>query len=155
MALVLFKDIISKDPTLRSANIKVDSAGTSAGRGSATSEAIQVMREYGVDLRGHRSKPVDNRLVRWSDPILVMQAGHKETISSRFPRAADKIYTLSEYVGDGEDVLDPFGGRIDLYRECAASLQALLIKVADKLKNLTVRCLMAPTFPAYANHAQQ
>ncbi len=59
MALVLFRDMVGKDRSLRSAGIEADSAGTNPVYFAATPEAIGVMHEYGLDLTGHASKPMD------------------------------------------------------------------------------------------------
>lgn len=134
MALVLFRDMVCKDRSLRSAGIEADSAGTNPVYFAATQEAIRVMHEYGLDLTGHASKPLDSRLVDWADLILVKELWHKRMVLSRFPETVKKTHLLSEYVGEKGDVSDPYGSGIEAYRECAAKLQELLTKMAEKLK---------------------
>lgn len=135
MAQALFQDMVGKEPFLRSAGIELDSAGTSAWKSSpASPAAIQVMREYGLDLGGFQAKPLDNMLIRWADLLLVMEEGHKAEVIARFPEAASKTHTLSEYVGEAGDVPDPIGYGVEVYRGCAALLQSLLIQAAERLK---------------------
>jgi len=64
-----------------------------------------------------------------------MEITHKQKVASIFPTAAKKIHMLSEYVGEEADVPDPYKCGIEVYRQCAAFLQFLLNKLADKLKN--------------------
>ena len=135
MAHFLFEDIISKDPVLNLAGIEVDSAGTNVGQTTAEPEAIQVMREYDINLSGFKSKSLDRRLVDWADLILVMDAGHKQTVVAHFPASTNKTHVLSEYVQGNGDIHAPIFGGIEAYRECAAHIQSLLRKVADTLKS--------------------
>ena len=142
MAKVLFEDMVKKAliNSLSSLfhkggkrGINVDSAGTSPVYSSSTQEAIEVMREYGLDLTTHRSKEIDASLVAWADLILVMENWHKQRTISRYPEAMGKTFVLSEYVDEIGDVSDPYGGDIREYRSCASRLQELLVKVIAKL----------------------
>ncbi len=135
MAHLLFEDMIGKDHTLRSAGIEVDSAGTNAGRTAAEPEAIEVMREHGIDLSRFQSKSLDKRLVDWANLVLVMDAGHKQMVVSHFPQSVEKTYVLAEYVRDGGDIPAPIFGGIEAYRECAVLIQSLLSKVVETLKS--------------------
>jgi len=134
MAQVLFRETVAKDPLFRSAGIQVDSAGAIAGGAPATPEAIQVMRDYGLDLSGHRSKFLVGRLIKWADLILVMTARQKQVVVSRYPTVAGKTHVLSEYVGEEEDVPDPAGFGVGAYQSCAAVLSSLLSKLAERLR---------------------
>ena len=134
MAQVLFQDIVNSDPELADAGIEADSAGTDPAFDNATAEAIEAMRGYGLDLTGHRSKPVSGRLVEWADLILVMEPWHQMHVASLFPAAKGKTHLLTEYAGGRGIVADPYGSGIEVYVERAALLHALLLKVADRLK---------------------
>jgi len=135
MAQVMFRELVSNDPSLRLAGIEVESAGTGVGLDAATPEAIEVMNEYGLDLNSHHPKNVDSSLADWADLVLVMESGHKQQVISRFPEAAKKTHLLSEYVGESGDVPDPYLRGIAIYRKCAATLQSLLNKLAEKLRS--------------------
>jgi len=134
MARVLFEEMVTKDPSLRSAGIEVDCAGAIAGGSPATPEAIQLMCDYGLDLSGHQSKLVFGRLVKWADLILVMQTRQKQVVVSRYRGAAEKTYVLTEYVGEKGEVPDPIGCGIGAYENCAALLSSLLSKLAEMLR---------------------
>lgn len=135
MAKLLFEEMVSKDPSLRSVGAEVDSAGIIGGGSQAMQEAIDVMNEHGLDLTSHQSKPLDGRLVDWADIVLVMEHEHKQGVMIRVPKAVEKTYLLSEYVGESGDVPDPYRKSISKYRECAALLQSLLGGLIEKLKN--------------------
>jgi len=135
MAQVIFKKLVSNDPSLLSAGIEVDSAGTGVGLDSATPEAIECMAEYGLNLNGHQPKSITSDLVQWADLILVMESRHKDMVLSRFPQAEKKTRLLSEYVGESGGVPDPYLQGIEIYQKCAATLQSLLKKLAEKLRS--------------------
>ena len=135
MAELLFEAMISKDRSLQRAGIQVDSAGTYAVLDAATPEAIAVMAEYGLNLNGHQPRSVDSILADWANLVLVMETRHKQEVVSQFPKAVTKTHLLSEYVGENGDVPDPYGSGIVVYRNCAARLEFLLNKLADKLKS--------------------
>lgn len=134
MARALFEDIVRGDAELADAGIEVDSAGTDPAFDNATPEAIAAMRGYGLDLTGHRSKAVSERLVQWADLILVMEPWQQMHISSLFPAAGGKTHLLVEYAGGRGSVSDPYGSDADTYRRCAALLRSLLLEVAGRLK---------------------
>ena len=114
-------------------DVRVESAGVFATEGEgSSSEAIIVMKKYGVDMLSHHSQPINTELLEKSDLILTMTEGHKMLLSEY---AGDKTYTLSEYEGEEGDIPDPFGGDVEEYEECAERLNVLLKKLAEKLKN--------------------
>ncbi|HUU64175.1 MAG TPA: low molecular weight protein arginine phosphatase [Dehalococcoidia bacterium] len=135
MAQVIFKKLVNNDPSLLSACIEVDSAGTGIGLDSATPEAIECMAEYGLNLNSHQPKSITSDLVQWADLVLVMESRHRDMVLSRFPNAAKKTHLLSEYVGESGDVPDPYLQGIEIYQKCAATLQSLLKNLAEKLKS--------------------
>jgi protein-tyrosine-phosphatase len=133
MAQVIFRKLVSNDPSLQSAGIEVESAGTGVGLDYATPEAIECMAEYGLNLNGHQPKSITSHLVQWADLVLVMESRHRDMLLSRFPQAGKKTHLLSEYVGESGDVPDPYLQGIEIYRKCAATLQSMLKNLAEKL----------------------
>ncbi len=114
---------------------EVASAGTGTYSGiPATREAQSVAAEMGLDLSGHSSRPVDADMVSKNDLILAMEGFHRDFILRNFPAAAGKIFTLGEFAGTGEEIPDPYGGGLQLYRACARKLDALLIMALARLK---------------------
>ncbi len=111
--------------------IVVMSAGINAAPGSrAAPEAIQTLEERGLDLAQHESQPLSDRVVRFADVILTMTRGHREAILSQWPDAEPRVHPIS---GGRNDVADPIGGPLELYRRCAEQLDAYLENWIDKL----------------------
>lgn len=102
----------------------VVSAGISAMTGGRpTSEAVEVMAQRGLDLSGHESQPVTERLVRQADLILAMTRSHRDAIAAQWPAAANRTQVLCR---NGADVADPIGGSRELYDRCADQIDEQL-----------------------------
>lgn len=115
--------------------VNVRSAGVFAMDGSDASEnTIAVLKEKGIDIE-HRSSPLTEELVDWATYILTMTESHKQLVCAEFPDAANKTYTLSEFVlNRQEDVMDPFGGSLEIYRLTREDLNQKIEKLVDKLR---------------------
>jgi protein-tyrosine phosphatase len=99
---------------------RVLSAGIAAMMGGeAAAEAVDIARELGADLSGHRSRPLTRELLAQADHIIVMTAGHLRALSGHCPPGASAPRLLS---GEGHDVPDPIGGPPEVYRECAREI---------------------------------
>jgi protein-tyrosine phosphatase len=104
--------------------ILVMSAGTSAMMGSrATPEAVEVLRNWGLNLTEHESQPVTSQLVRHADVIWTMTRSHRQALVSQWPEAAARASVLSR---SGGDISDPIGGTQDLYFRCAEQIKSEL-----------------------------
>ena len=111
----------------RTHEFRAASAGvwTMDGR-PATDRAIMVMAELGIDIRGHRSRLLTERIVENAALILTMTHSHAEAIRAEFPEHKNRVYLLSEMVGYGYDILDPVGGSLLDYEETAQEIEALI-----------------------------
>lgn len=129
MAAAIMNDIAIKNDL----DILIESAGIFAYIGQkASSEAIQAMKEMNIDLSSHRSKPLTDELINKADIILTMTKAHKQLIEQMAP---DKVFTLSEYAdGTQRDIIDPFGGDIEEYRQTATEIYGALTDTAEKLQ---------------------
>lgn len=102
----------------------VMSAGIAAMMGGrAANEAIDVLKEQGLDLSGHESQPLGDRLVRFADHIFTMTRGHREAILAQWPDAEPRTRLLCR---DQRDISDPIGGPAELYRRCAEQIDEQL-----------------------------
>jgi protein-tyrosine-phosphatase len=145
MAEVLFKDLLEKEGEVLG-DIKVMSAGTYANTGdTATYQALEVMEEKGLSLKEHRAGLLTKALLEEADLILTMTIHHKGAILQMAPEMEDKVFTLKEYVNNGNDmrdinISDPFGQSIEVYRNSAQeileNLKKLLIKLKKELKEI-------------------
>lgn len=140
MAEAMLKNMLTK-AGLR--GIKVASAGTAVfWRQGASQQAIEVMRERGIDLLQHSSRPVKREDLIDADLILTMTVAHKSMVVGMVPDVADKVFTLTEYTAgterargeDAADIPDPFGGTVAEYRDCADRIHAALETLVKKIK---------------------
>jgi protein-tyrosine-phosphatase/tRNA A37 threonylcarbamoyladenosine synthetase subunit TsaC/SUA5/YrdC len=96
------------------------SAGTAAwGGGAATPEAADVAAEFGVDLRGHQSRPVNPQLLLAADDVIVMTQGHAAALVHQYGEYAPPVRLLC----DDADLEDPIGASLDVYRACAETIR--------------------------------
>ena len=116
---------------------EVSSAGVSAFKGQpASPHAITVMGESGLCLLSHRASYVCGESLKDAALVLTMTAGHRAVLLHDYPEVSGKVFTLAEYVGDSQDVADPFGGSVEEYRACATQIRNLLELAAKKLAAL-------------------
>ena len=96
------------------------SVGLYAGRGSPASDlSIEVMRELGIDLAQHRSKPLTSELVNSADLIVTMTEGHRFQLLQDFPSVGNKVCLIKSF-GTSKvpaDITDPFGGSLKIYQK--------------------------------------
>ena len=139
MAEVLFDNYLKK---IRSdwSEWQIESAGTWALDGKPASKNSQlVMARRGLDIRGHRSRTVTAEMITGSDLVLTMESGHKEALQQEFPSAAERIFLLTEMVGDTESVNDPYGGPVKEYEETARLIDEIIEKGIDRILHLVGR----------------
>ena len=104
---------------LAARGVVVESAGTAGGWGGAAAEAIEVMRQRGIDLSQHRSQILTADLVQSADYVYAMTQGHRRAVVELAPQAADRVALA---LGD-EDLADPIGGTVAEYEACAQALE--------------------------------
>jgi protein-tyrosine-phosphatase len=136
---------------------EVGSSGTWAIEGSpATSEAIRVMRELGINLRDHRSRHLTREQLHWADLVVAMTSVQVREIGDVAPEVLPKVRLLKELseidtgldgtdppgrlrallagvrpqARRGLDVDDPIGLGPGAYRRCVNELQAGVAVIA-------------------------
>jgi protein-tyrosine phosphatase len=117
---------------LEGKGVTVMSAGIAAAPGCPpTSEAVQAMREHGLDLTRHEAQPLTEKLVRDADVILAMTQSHMQSIVERWPNAADRACLL---LPERCDLVDPIGQPVGAYRQCAAQIAEAVKHHAAKIR---------------------
>ena len=115
-----------------------ESAGVGAWDGSpASAEAVEAMREIGVDLSPHRSRALTRAMVDGAEIVLAMTAGHRREIARRFPDAEKKTVLVRSFgLGAVQDVADPVGLPVEAYRhtrdELVQALGDFLLQLAER-----------------------
>jgi protein-tyrosine-phosphatase len=111
----------------RDGEFRVRSAGTWAVAGApASTPAVQVMDERGVEIGDHRTHDLIAEDVESADLILTMTEGHAQAVRRSWPQHERKVHLLSEMVGRRYDIEDPYGSSIEVYRACADEIEALI-----------------------------
>lgn len=109
---------------LTAAGFEIASAGMAAAEGDPASiEAVEVAQSFGADLSGHRSQPLNMELVDRADHLLTMTTGHLRMLQSLRLPVGPEPQLLSIH---GDDVSDPIGGPLEMYRACAEQIRRCL-----------------------------
>ncbi|MEO2015220.1 MAG: low molecular weight protein arginine phosphatase [Fuerstiella sp.] len=116
---------------LRKHNMDVLSAGVAAADSApASQEAIQVLKQKGIDLSQHLSRQVTEEMLAMSDLVLTMTSGHLQMLQNERPDLASRMRLLRE---EGCGISDPIGGGIEDYQHCASEISDCLKSILDEL----------------------
>ncbi len=95
----------------RGIDVRAVSCGMAAVKGMAPSpNAVEVCREIGVDISGHRSAFIYDYQIGEFDKIYCMSQEHAMILTQSIGYPPEKIEVL--------DVADPYGGSVEIYRMC-------------------------------------
>lgn len=136
MAEAVFRSLASQRldcsvDQLRENGVDVFSAGVAAPDSApASPEAIEVLREQGIELTNHLSQQVTDEMLSQSDLVITMTAGHLGILTSARPDIAGRMRTLR---ADGSGISDPIGGGIDEYRHCVKEITRCLEPILDDI----------------------
>ena len=108
---------------LESAGLRVISAGLNAAEGAPPSpNAVEALRKQHIDISGHRARELTPQMINEADVIYTMTEPHRETITSMFPSAAEKTFTLDP----NGDIEDPIGSDASSYQRSAELIRRRL-----------------------------
>jgi protein-tyrosine-phosphatase len=83
--------------TQRGVPARVQSAGTNAVADiRATDDAISVMKDEGLDLSAHCSRPVDAGELDGADVVVTMTRAQLRDLATRSPASFGRVFTLKE-----------------------------------------------------------
>lgn len=115
--------------------VEVRSAGIHAMDGAPiSSNAQQLIEEAGMPYT-----PVSHSLseenLDWADAVLTMTGAHRSVLHEAYPDLSHKIFTIKEFVRPDamEDVQDPFGGSLEIYRRTFEELVQIMDELERKL----------------------
>ncbi len=120
------------------ANIQVYSCGIYAETGDfPTQNAIDVMEQYGINLKTHKATNIKEAKIEEMDLILCATLSHKIAVLQSYPKVQNKIYTMKEYAGlsnenQNLDIADPWGYNIQVYKNCAKEIEICLENILKK-----------------------
>ncbi|MFW6152324.1 MAG: low molecular weight protein arginine phosphatase [Verrucomicrobiota bacterium] len=102
------------------AGFEVGSAGIAAIPGmEASRTAIEVIREWNIDISPHRSRQVQQYHMETFARVIVMTPLHEQQLALNFPEFKDKISVLTCYDRNGarNGIADPIGMSKRTYRD--------------------------------------
>ena len=121
-------------------NFLIDSCGIYANTGErATRNAIEAIKDYGINMENHRAKNVNELNLDEYDLIITLTNQHKRILRQIYPKINDKIYTLKEYTEPDTkyiDIDDPWGFDINVYKSCAKEIVEYVDKLVEKMKRM-------------------
>lgn len=96
--------------------IRAESAGLTPVYDQATREAIEVMRERGLDISGHRSRAISQLSLDSYDLLVALTPAIRGGIPGTQATGPVVIWNVE----------DPFGGDLDRYRRCSLAIDQAL-----------------------------
>lgn len=132
MAEAFFKKLW---PHKNSDKVKIGSAGTFVNFPSPPStNTVKVMEERGIDVSSHRSRAINQGLIKEADIILVMEESHLYYLRGAYPEAEGKIWMLKEFTSNKkEKIPDPIGESKNYYENIAEEIEEEIKKLIGKL----------------------
>jgi protein-tyrosine-phosphatase len=133
MAEYIFKDMIDEN-----SDWQISSAGTYTRNGMPTNnEVLTVLkRSYNIDASDHRTQVITHTKVHNHHLVLCMASNHKEALRAEFPDLKERIFLLSEMVGEFESIDDPIGGPYLEYEATAREINKYLKLGFDRIVEL-------------------
>jgi len=132
MAEAIFNSLCDlEDVNAISAGIAVVSNST-----ASKNSTLVVKESIGLDLSDRKAVQITKEMIESSDLVLTMTSYIKSLLVNAFPQFKSKIYSLNEYVLLENDVVDPFGGDIEVYRQTYKQLRNSILLLLDKLKKI-------------------
>lgn len=121
-------------------NYSANSVGTRCQDGLATTaDIISLAYEFEVDLRDHRSQPLQIDVVKDCRFIIGMEQSHCDAVIRLDPSLAAKTYLLRNFalVGDKRrEIVDPYGLNPNFIRACYDDIAEAITGLLKKLQEL-------------------
>jgi protein-tyrosine-phosphatase len=116
MAAGLLRHALAAQPEpLRS--VEVISAGVSGRLGSAaTDHSVTTMKRVGIDISGHVSRPLTQRLLDGALAVFCMTETHRSIIQATAQPPPAELHLFREFLDtDEKEIPDPYGGPLAVY----------------------------------------
>ncbi|MBR6523112.1 MAG: low molecular weight protein arginine phosphatase [Clostridia bacterium] len=102
-------------------NATAQSAGLFVTEPRVSENSLNVCLEKGIDISGHIPTPITAELIAEADIILTMTVSHKAAFGG-----LEKVFTISEFFGGEGNIIDPYGGDAEVYRQTYIQLENLI-----------------------------
>lgn len=108
---------------------EVYSAGLAAVFGQNVSEnSVIAAKDYDVDISEHVSRPLSKELLMATDLFVCLSHSHAMQLIPIVGKS--RVYVL------GNGISDPYGGNLDVYKNCAKEIYEGLLKLNEDLKTM-------------------
>lgn len=91
---------------------------------------INVLKENGVNILGSQARQLEEEDFGEDTLVLAMTGDQKQRILSDFENAQN-VYTIGEFVGEDEDIPDPYGKTADEYAQCFINMSYFINRVSE------------------------
>jgi len=127
-----FKSLLAPD-----SDIIVGSRGIAAVEGVPVSaNSLVAASDMGIDISDHKARSLTLQDVEMADYIFTMTSSQARILKDALPHFAEKIYSLAEFSGCN-DITDPYGCNIDIYRKCAFELSEAIKVIYNKIQGFS------------------
>lgn len=130
----------TKIEELKRKDLEVYSCGVYANNGDEPPYyAIEVMKEYEIDMRNHKSTNIHNSNIGDMDLILTATNSQKIEVIDIYPKKSEKVFTMKEYINyerkyhDNINIRDPWGYDLEEYRYCASEVYECIEELLKKI----------------------
>lgn len=116
--------------------IKANSAGISIVPNSLCSgnSSFLALNKLGLNIRDRVAVQLTEDLLQSSDLVLTMTSYMREAILINYPEYRNNVFSLLQFIGIEGDVIDPFGGSIEVYENTYFQLEKVIELLIRKLK---------------------
>lgn len=104
--------------------VEVKSRGLGADGSPVSQNSVTVMAEAGIDIKNHISRGITPEDIVWADKIICLSFSHKSLLEA-FVEDKSKLSVL------GGGICDPFGGDVDIYRDCRNQIFSAIDSLID------------------------
>jgi protein-tyrosine-phosphatase len=122
-------------------NLKVLSAGVAARPGERVSEnSVVSLKKVGIDISGHRARPLTQEMLDEALAVLVMTQGHRAMIELQAEPVPKNLHLFREFMPEtaAKEIGDPFGGPLKLYEQSRDEMVEAIPSLLDYLRSLAV-----------------
>lgn len=116
-------------------NTQAFSAGIAVIPGSRTSKnsALIIKEKLNLDISTREAVQLTRDMLEEYDLILTMTTNIKNLLISNFDKYSNKIYAINEFIKEDNEVIDPYGGNIDIYNNTFEQLKKYNLLLLAKL----------------------
>ena len=96
-------------------------------------KAEAVLVSNGMTMKDHMSDPLVKEDFAERTLVLAISDSVKQKVQNETAPEGSVVLTLHEYVGEAQEVSNPYGGVLADYGQCFAELEALITKLVIQL----------------------